>query len=289
MRMKKELSKITLALLLTATTLIPVSQATPRDVSASTSVELRLSYLEKLLHSRTGQRLKEHQRAVATEIGQLLADARAALTQGDHQRADQLARQGLHNIMSATQALPQDPEETSRHQKRYENLRQGLNKFSYAESDNKERFNISDNGRGHEQSQITNLLEAADAAAVKAEYEQAVDHLEEAQALVTASLQNILNHKQLVIELDISTPQKEYYYELRRHLGYEELIPVALEVKKPEAAVAEEIQRLGERARWMSEQAREKAMAEEYPLAIRMMMDATDVVRQALRMAGVMM
>jgi hypothetical protein len=289
MTTKHHLPTLSLALLLMTTTHIPLSLAAPRDVSASTSVELRLGYLEKLLQSRTGLRLKEHQHDVAAQTEQLLADARAALARGDNQQADQLAKQGLHNIMSATQALPEDPEEINRHKKRYENLRQGLSKFTSAEADNKERFNVSETSHSYDKTQITKLVEDADAAAVKGEYEKAVSTLQEAQSLVTASLQNILNHKQLVIELDIGTPEKEYYYELRRYLGYEELIPVALDVKKPEAPVAEEMQRLGEKAKWMSEQARDKAIVQDYPVAIRMMMDATNVVREALRMAGVAM
>lgn len=288
MHIGKALTKTTFALLLTVATMIPVVQATPRDVSAATSVELRLAYLEKLLQSRTGQRLKQHQQGVATQSEELLADARAALTQGDRQRADQLVKQGLQQIMVATQALPQDPDELNRLKKRYENLRQGLNKFSHAEADNRERFKAGEDHSGNG-AEITKMVAAADAAAVNGEYEKAIGLLKQAQALVTASLQNMLNHKQLVIELDIGTPEKEYFYELRRYLGYEELIPVALEVKQPEPSVAEQMQQLGERARWMAEQAREKAIAAEYPVAIRMMMDATDVVRQALRIAGVTM
>lgn len=289
MRLRKTVIRGVLPLLLTAAAMIPVVQATPRDVSAATSVELRLAYLEKLLQSRTGQRLKEHQQGVAAQSEQLLADARTALTQGDRQRADQLVKQGLHQIMVATQALPQDPDELNRLKKRYENLRQGLNKFSHAEADNRERFKVGGQEQSDDAAAITKMVAAADAAAVNGEYEKAIGQLKQAQALVTASLQNMLNHKQLVIELDIGTPEKEYFYELRRYLGYEELIPVALEVKQPEPSVAEQMQQLGERARWMAEQAREKAIAAEYPVAIRMMMDATDVVRQALRMAGVTM
>ena len=113
--------------------------------------------------------------------------------------------------------------------------------------------------------------------------------LNEAQAIVTSSLQGMLNNKQLVIELDIDTPEKEYFYELRRYQGYEDLIPVAIDVKKPTEMAIDTMHKLSEKAQWMSEQARSKALAGDYPVAIRMMMDATDVVKQALRVAGVTM
>ncbi len=289
MQFRKVLTHGALALLLTTTTMMPLVQAAPRDVSASTSVELRVEYLEKLLQSRTGLRLKEHQQGAVTEISQQLSKARTALAKGDSAQANQQVREGLRRLMIATKALPPDPEESRRHQARYENLLQGLRKFSFAETDNKERFNISENGNGDNQARIAKLVKAAEVAAAKGLYEIAASHLQEAQVVVTASLQSMLNHKQLVNELDISTPEKEYYYELRRYLGYEELIPVALDVKKPELAIADQMQQLGKKARWMTEQAQQKAIAKEYPIAIRMMMDATDVVRQALGMAGVTM
>lgn len=278
-----------LGLWLAAAFAIPIGAAAPRDVSASTPVEVRLDYLEKLLLSRSGERIREHQPDVANETGRLLADARAAVAAGERERAAGLAKEGLAALMRATSALPQDQEELNRHKKRYEKLRQGLSKFTSAESDNKERFGVDAAEQRYDRERITKLIEEAENEAVNDRYAKAAELLEEAQGLVTASLQGLLNHKQLVIELDIGTPEKEYVYELRRYMGYEELIPVALEVRKPEAMVAEEMIRLGEKAKWMSEQARAKAIEQNYPYAIRMMMDATDVVRQALRMAGIMM
>lgn len=276
-------------LLLTAATQPLMVHATPRDVSASTSIDLRLDYLEKLLQSRSGERLRDHQQEVAAQIAAQLTAARSALSSGDTAEADRLTREGLRLFMSASRTLPQDGDEISRQKRRYENLRQGLRKFAYAESDNKERFGIAETEQHDKGHKIAKLAEEADAAAAKGEYEDAATLLQQAQSLVTTSLQEMLNHKQLVIELDISTPEKEYFYELRRYMGYEELIPVALEVKRPEPPIAERMVALGEKAKWMSEQARGKAIAREYPVAIRMMMDATNVVREALRMAGVTM
>ena len=265
--------------------------AAPRDVSHSTGTQLRLDYLDNLLDSRSGQRLAQHQEgATRAKVKAMLNEARAALAEADTAQADRLSKQALRTIMAAIRELPEDPEELQRARARYEELRRGLEKFSYAQEENQARFGADgEDTPPYDRDRVNALLQRADSDAKAGNYDKAVVRLTEAQTLVTSSLQGMLNHKQLVIELDIGTPEKEYFYELRRYQGYEELIPVAIEMKKPTEMAAETMLKMGEKAKWMSEQARGKAMEGDYPVAIRMMMDATKLVKQALRIVGVTM
>lgn len=290
MSLKKLISQLSLLALLFSTTPILLSAA-PRDVSHSTNAELRLEYLNKLLESRSGQRLSQHNNGkTKAKVEDMLAQAKIAIAAGNEQEANEITQQAVKTLMSAVRELPQDPEELERNKKRYQDLRRGLEKFSYAQEDNKERFAAEENSaKNYNQAQVNKLLSLADKHAAAGNYEMAVAHLTEAQSIVTGSLQGMLNNKQLVIELDISTPEKEYFYELRRYQGYEELIAVAIEVKIPSEMAAETMLKLGDKAKWMSQQARTEAMQGDYPVAIRMMMDATNVVKQALRLAGVTM
>lgn len=268
-----------------------ILSAAPRDVSHSTSAELRMNYLNKLLESKSGQRLALHNEGkTKAKIDAMIDEAQVAMAAGKDDKADKIAKDALKALMGAMRELPENPEELARFKARYQDMRQGLEKFSYAQEDNKERFAEEDNAaKEYNRDQVDQLIKKADALAQQDRYEQAVVVLNEAQSIVTSSLQGLLNNKQLVIELDISTPEKEYFYELRRYMGYEELIPVAIDVKKPSDMAAKTMLELGEKAKWMSEQARDKAIEGDYPVAIRMMMDATGVVKQALRMAGVYM
>lgn len=266
------------------------AQAVPRDVSASTSVETRLDYVEKLLQSRSGKRLQAAKGSSAYQNTQrLLNDAHAALKQGQRDKADALTKQGLATFMKGVRELPEDPEEIERMKARFDNLRTGLEKFVYAQTDNRERM-TKENGAtaaDYNKSKVAELMSYADIDAAEGNYDKAISRLNEAQTIVTASIQGMLNHKTLVSELDVSTPEKEYFYELRRYLGYEELIPVAIEVKSPAAPLVERMKEMGEKAKWMADQARQKAIEQDYPVAIRMIMDATSVVREALKIAGV--
>ncbi|ALP54213.1 hypothetical protein Tel_14290 [Candidatus Tenderia electrophaga] len=280
----------TLSLMLLGGVATPFAAA-PRDVSHSTDAALRLDYLGKLLDSRSGQRLAQHpDGAIRGRIEAMLAQAREAIAGGDNDTADALTKQALETLMSAVRELPADPEETARHKARYEELRRGLEKFNYAQAANRERFAAQAKQASEpDHSQVNKLLALADRDAKAGDYEQAVTRLTEAQSIVTSALRGMLNHKQLVIELDIGTPEKEYFYELRRYQGYEELIPVAIETKRPNEMATQTMIKLGEKAKWMSEQARGKAMQGDYAVAIRMIMDATDVVKQALRVVGITM
>ncbi len=290
MSLKNILGPVALStcLLITAPTLL---SAAPRDVSHSTSAELRLEYLGKLLESRSGQRLAKHNNGKSkATINDLLHQANEAIKGGNDEQASNISKQAVQLFMSAVRDLPEDPEEITRFKSRYEDMRRGLEKFSYAQETNKQRFAEEKNSaKEYSKTHVNKLLALADKEANNGDYEMAVKRLTEAQAIVTSSLQGMLNNKKLVIELDISTPEKEYFYELRRYQGYEDLIAVAIDVKKPSEMAQETMLKLGDKAKWMTEQARDKAIDGEYPVAIRMMMDATNIVKQALRMAGVTM
>ena len=290
MPFKKLITPFSLSVILLCSTPALLSAA-PRDVSHSTNAELRLEYLSKLLDSRSGQRLAQHKNGkTKAKVEQMLNQARSAIDAGKEEKAAEITKRAVKKFMSAVRELPEDPEEVERFKQRYENMRRGLEKFTFAQEDNKERFAADENStKEYNRKQVNKLLSQADKDAADGDYEKAVVRLNEAQSIVTSSLQGMLNNKQLVIELDISTPEKEYFYELRRYQGYEELIEVAIDVKKPSEMAVETMLKMGDKAKWMSEQARTKAMQGDYPVAIRMMMDATKVVKQALRLAGVTM
>ncbi len=268
-------------------------QAKPRDVSHSTSVELRLNYLSNMLDSRSGQRLLQYdQGATYKEAVTLFNQARKALQGGDPGRADQLAKEGFSLIMAALKELPDDSEEIARLKNRFEKLRQSVTNLTYAQENAQENF--ANNEEGNETGRfdpdfVYRIIEDAKEDANRNDYEKAIAKLDEVYAMVTRSIKGMMNHRQVVIELDIGTPEKEYFYELRRFQGYQELIPVAIEVKKPSDTVAMMLRKAGEKADWMAEQARNKAIEGDYPVAIRMMMDATQEIKNSLKLVGIYM
>ncbi len=260
--------------------------AAPRDVSYTTSAEQRLEYLKKMLESRSGERLAQHNNGETRQyINQLLDQARKAVASGHEKKAANITREAMKTFTRAVRELPKEPESIARLKTHYENMRGGLERFSNAQKENKKRFSQEQNGaKEYSQSEMNNLLTQADVVAGEGDYEKAISYLKQAQSIVTTSLKSLLDNKQLVIEFDISTPEKEYSYELRRYHGYEDLVPIAIDVKKPGDMTREAMLKLDSQAKKMFEAASKKALNGDYPMAIRMMMDATNAIRQALKL-----
>lgn len=134
---------------------------------------------------------------------------------------------------------------------------------------------------------VDELLRRAQDLAAVPDYRQAAELLALAQHEVAAGLQRMLNTRDFIVKLDLSTPEREYQYEYRRYLGYEELIPVALDRLQPATELLEEINAFVAKARWMTAEAKKKGEEGSYPVAIRMQIEATSQVQQALKLAGV--
>ena len=97
----------------------------------------------------------------------------------------------------------------------------------------------------------------------------------------------MLDSKTLVYDLNFETAADEYEYEVKRFVGYEELIPIAIEAKKPAAGAVKLMESFLNKARKRRDEAQSKADSGDYSTAISMMLQATKTVRRALRMVGV--
>ncbi|MCF6218514.1 MAG: hypothetical protein L3J94_07130 [Gammaproteobacteria bacterium] len=131
------------------------------------------------------------------------------------------------------------------------------------------------------------LLSEAAALASKQRYVAATEIAERVRTLITAALRDTLDGHDIVVKLDISTPKLEFIYEHRRYLGYEELIPIAIRQMQPDAKTLAEITQYRAQGGAMAQKALDKSAEGEYPVAIRMIMDATRAMQRALHTAGV--
>ncbi|HEX22436.1 MAG TPA: hypothetical protein ENH21_03295 [Chromatiales bacterium] len=140
---------------------------------------------------------------------------------------------------------------------------------------------------GYDKARVASLKAEAQSLASKGDYAKANAKLEQAQAIVTRGLHKMLDSKTLVYELKFDSPADEYEYELKRFTGYEELIPVAVEMKKPAAGALKLMDSFLDKARKRRDEAKAKATEGDYGAALGMLQQATKTVRRALRMVGV--
>ena len=104
---------------------------------------------------------------------------------------------------------------------------------------------------------------------------------------MTSAINMMLDSKTLVYDVKFDTAEDEYAYELKRFTSYEELVPVAIERKKPAPGAVKLMDGFVKKGRNQRADAIKKAAEGDYPTAIAMMLSATTQVRRALRIAGV--
>jgi len=276
---------------------VPDGRAPFAQVAESTPPPQLIANFERLLRSATGQRVAasgdvQAQRLLADARAQLDA-AKAALAAGDATAARAAAHAALLRFMDASRRVPsEDGADRQAQAQRYQNLRQGIDVFLQAHQRNAGRLATAEGGEAvvaFDADAVTRLVREAEQQAASGDYLDANLLLTEAQRQVTSAIRAMMQHRTLVNDIKIASPAEEYQYELQRHQGYVELIPVAIEVRTPPAEMVASMKATAIKAQAMVQRAKDTADAGDYPVAIRMVLDATDEVRAALRQAGVEM
>jgi hypothetical protein len=189
----------------------------------------------------------------------------------------------------ATTLVPSE-EEMAQLAETYKGLLAEIQDYEKSHKTNYERMVKAGNApaeAGYDEAKFAAMKAEAQALADKGNYVRANALLQQAQQIVTVALHKMLHSKTIVYDLNFETPADEYEYELKRYIGYEELIPVAIEAKKPAPGALKLMESFVEKARKRRAEAEQKAAENDYGSAIAMMQQATKTVRRALRMVGV--
>jgi len=136
---------------------------------------------------------------------------------------------------------------------------------------------------------VEKLVTEAVALSEKNQFEPAKKRIKKAERLVTKALNDMLNSQTIVYDLNFETPAEEYAYEVKKYEGYLELIPVAIEVKKPGQGSIKLMETYVKKGKFFKEKADEAAKGERWEEAMVVIRDATIEVRRGLRLLGVSM
>ena len=219
-----------------------------------------------------------------------LKSAKEKLKAGDHAKAYALADSAANLFKKATKMVPSKA--ALEHAKeQYNELQASLTDFQASHKDSYERIKKkqgSDAAVDYDKDKVEKMRKEANELAKKGDYPSANDKLASAQRLVTGAIQKMLNAQTIVYDLKFESAQEEYEYERRRFVSYEELIPIAIEQKKPTEQVVKLMDSFVKKGKSLYDRAIQKAKEGDFPTAIAMLQDATKDVRRALRMAGVM-
>lgn len=273
---------------------VNTNQQAVSPVVSAAKVDQKLMFANMLLHSNSGKRIADSgiQDAIDLQLqaSKLISEAEVKLKAGDNAAAYSDAENALNMLKKSSRLVPSD-EEIQELKTHYKELVGSVKEYEKSHADNVKRITKAKGDSAavqYDKDQVEKLKSSADASAKAGNYAKANKDLDDAQHIITVALQKMLESQTIVYDLNFETPLEEYEYEFKRFGGYEELIPVAIEAKKPAPGAIKLMESFLAKARDMRDQAKQKAASGDHKEAIKMMQDATVTVRRALRMVGVM-
>jgi len=220
---------------------------------------------------------------------QKIGEARKNLAAGKNKLALSLADEGLRLIGSASRLVPSE-EVLQEQNERYLELVDAVKNF---EESHKATVKSTRKNHGeksvfeYDKKEVHALMNEAGMFAEKRQFIKAIPLVQKAELIVTSSINMMLDNKTIVYEVTFETAEDEYKYELKRFKSYVELVPIAIEKKKPAPGAVKLMDGFVKKGRSQRDDAIKKAKTGDFPTAIAMMLSATTQVRRALRIAGV--
>lgn len=272
----------------------PVTPSAPAKTQVSEAkVKQKLMFAEMMINGQSAKRVmassNEAAKALMVEAKRNIASSREKLLAGALPESLALADKALKAVGEASRMVPSE-DAKAQQAKRFEELKHEIADFESSYANNYKRLTKAGKvpkDLAYDKGKVAALKAEAEALAGSGDYVKANAKLEEAQADVTMALHKMLDSQTLVYDLKFETAADEFDYELKRFTGYEELIPVAVEMKKPAPGALKLMDSFVEKARKRRDEAMQKAEEGDYGAAIGMMQQATKTVRRALRMVGV--
>jgi len=218
--------------------------------------------------------------------------SRDVLQQGDAARAMALVNESLRLMSEAARRAPAGARAEVQ-AARFTEMLDGTKTFASSYRRNYQRLAKQKGAQGA--AKLVKVdMKAIDAQIAKAQqlasdqqYSAAIILLSKAQETLTSALGKMLNAQTMSYELVFKTLKDEYEYELARYQSYEELVPVAIEQRRPPQQSIELMNGFVARAKEIEALAVPVAKSGDYKKAIQMIQGATSHVRRALRMVGV--
>jgi tetratricopeptide (TPR) repeat protein len=278
-----------------ATPSASAATAKPQQTQVSAGdVNQKIMFADMLLKSKNSQTVMKSHISEAIDLHKQamseLAAARVSLKSGDNQQAYKQADNAVELLKQSHKLVPN--ETALEHMKeRYTELQASIKDFEASHKENYDRIAKKQGKEAavdYDKAAVTEFINTAEQSAKDGDYLKANRNLEKAQRAITVAIHKMLNNQTIVYDLNFESAEEEYQYELRRFQGYEELVPIAVEQKKPKAGAKKLMESFVKKGTDLRDRAVKAAEAGDYPTAIAMLQDATKDVRRGLRMIGVM-
>ena len=257
-------------------------------------VQQKLAFAELFVNqSRAARRIEGSGDAAAQgflrDARDKLQASRAAFEERRLGQALALVDESLRLMSEASRRVPAESDQAVL-QERFKELLQGVETFQASYQRNYQRLSKQRHRKEIPQLDMARIESAKAEArrlAEEGDYDEAVQVLSQVQEDLNNALTDMLHEETMSYELVFETPKEEYEYELARYESYEELIPLAIEQRRPSPQTVELMNRFVEKAKGIKAQALPTAAKGDYETAILMLQGATSQIQRALRLAGV--
>lgn len=266
-------------------------QQQPRKQRAVTAAQVKqkLSFAEMMIGSSpSAKRVADGNNAEAKKLfaqaKQQVGSAHAALNAGDNARAMQAVNEAVRLLSEVGRLMPA-PEQDDK--TRYTQLLDQIEGFDKSYKKYVEKGLKPKSGKELDRKGFDGVMKRAASYASNGSYGDAARLLDNANDMMTAALGALLESRTVIYDKNFATPKEEYEYELSRYDSYDELIPLAIEQRRPLERTVTMMHQLAGRAKEIRSEGEALAAKGDHKQAIMALQAATDKLRQALRLAGV--
>ncbi|VAW83119.1 hypothetical protein MNBD_GAMMA16-434 [hydrothermal vent metagenome] len=264
----------------------------PAHKTTSKQVKQKLSYAKLLLMSS-----KATKRVVASDNNEakaLVKDAKIRLSDAESSLAAKkpvvamaAVDEALRLVSAAARLVPaENVDEGADSEAAYDKLIIEIQ--GYKKSYKKHASKVSDKLVAKlDEDKFNSLLVEAKKLAAKGDFQSAVKPVQKAATMITATISMLLDDTTVVYDKKFSSSEEEYEYELARYESYVELVPIALEQRRPGQRKQDLMKNFIGKGERIADEGKSIAAKGDHAKAIQAMQAATDNVRRALMIIGV--
>ncbi len=267
-----------LIVILTGLLLASTAWAQNRD-----DIQRKIEYAHLIINvSEQARRIANSDNAEARKLRdqaeQQIQSANSALEKGDLEAATESISKAFRLYTSAVQMVPDPKLLKQRQREQYSHLLSQVFAFEAWTKNNMGSSSVV---------WIRDAVDKAQGLAIVGYHEEANNILNDTLNRLIDEVSRNLEARTITYDLDFSTPEDEYRYELRRNKDYVRLIPVAIAQHQPGGGARKLIDHLIQQASSLRGQAEAHFERGKIKLAITLLEQSTAKLQHALKMAGV--
>ncbi len=249
---------------------------------------MKFDYAESVLMKSAGaQRVdassNDAAKAKLAQARDLYREARKAHGEGRVEEAEKGLNESLRLATGATQMVPSQNNLDQQLRDRYNDLLRQVKSYQDWHVD----YKGLDPHEKEDQQKMETELARAQLLAEQGQYQQANELLNNMLGILITKTNVAIGSKTVTYDLNFSSKEEEYRYEVDRNREYERLVPIALTQKQPAETMKGLMDKMLNKAMLLRKESEAAFAAKKLDDAIARMHESTEQLQNALKIVGV--